>query len=189
MSLIKRYLQIFIATLVFCTQLVVAQDFIWAPDFPESSNIPVLEAPDQNGNIQTLETLTGEKGLILFFTRSLDWCPFCKAQLVNIVAVQQQLETLEFNIALMSYDSVETLKIAEEDFNISFTLLHDEAVKHVNAFGIRNLDHEPDSFAYGIPQPGIMLISPDGTIMRKFAEENFRMRPDLTYVIEAASTL
>ncbi len=89
----------------------------------------------------------------------------------------------------MTYDSIETLKIAEGDFGVEFTMLHDEAIKHVNAYGIRNPDPEPDSFAYGIPQPGIMLISPDGTILKKFAEENFRERPDLSYVLEAAAQL
>lgn len=87
----------------------------------------------------------------------------------------------------MTYDSVETLKLAEEDFGVNFTMLHDEAVKHVDAYGIRNPDPEPDSFAYGIPQPGIMLVSPDGTILRKFAKENFRERPDFSFVIEATS--
>jgi peroxiredoxin len=103
--------------------------------------------------------------------------------------VQQQIETLGFNIAVMSYDSIETLKIAEEDFGVGFTMLHDEAIKHVDAFGIRNPDPEPDHFAYGIPKPGIMLINPDGTILRKFAEEDFRIRPDLSDVIEVFSGL
>ncbi len=103
--------------------------------------------------------------------------------------MQQQIETLGFNIALMTYDSVETLKIAEEDFGVGFTLLHDEDIKHFDAFGVRNPDPAPDHFAYGISLPGIMLISPEGTILRKFAEEDFRIRPDLSNVIEAFSEL
>jgi len=99
------------------------------------------------------------------------------------------MEALGFNIASMTYDSIETLKIAEEDFGVGFTMLHDEAIKHINAFGIRNPVPEPDSFAYGIPRPGIMLVSPDGTILRKFAEEDYRERPNLTYVLEAARAL
>lgn len=189
MSLIKRFLQISSIALLFSMQLAVAQDFVWAPDFPEGSTLPVLEAPDQNGNVQTLATLTGEKGIVLMFSRSFDWCPFCKAQLADIVALQQQIENTGFNMVAMTYDSIETLKLAEEDFGVGFTMLHDEAIKHVDALGIRNPDPEPDSFAYGIPQPGIMLVSPDGTILRKFAEEDYRERPDFTYVIEAASEL
>lgn len=183
----------FILILVFIGSTIstaaLAQEFVWAPDFPVGSKIPVLEAPDQNGMQQNLASLSGDKGLMLFFSRSFDWCPFCKAQLADITAIQSDMEMLGFNVVSMTYDSVETLKIAEEDFGVNFTMLHDEDIKHINAFGIRNPDPEPGSFAYGIPRPGIMLISPDGTILRKFAEENFRERPDLSYVLEAASNL
>tara|TARA_R110000824_G_scaffold279180_1_gene467367 strand:- start:2876 stop:3454 length:579 start_codon:yes stop_codon:yes gene_type:complete len=181
----------FILALVFIYSSIsiaaLAQEFIWAPDFPEGSKIPVLEAPDQNGLEQNLASLAGDKGLMLFFSRSFDWCPYCKAQLADITAIQSEMEELGFNVVSMTYDSVETLKIAEEDFGVGFTMLHDEAIKHIDAFGIRNPDPEPGHFAYGIPRPGIMLISPDGTILRKFAEEDFRERPDLSYVLEAAS--
>ena len=34
---------------------------------------PVLTAPDQNGAERRFENLTGERGLILLFTRSFDW--------------------------------------------------------------------------------------------------------------------
>ena len=73
MSLIKRFIQISIAALVLCSQFAAAQDFNWAPDFPVGSTIPVLEAPDQNGDVQTLASLSGEKGIILMFSRSFDW--------------------------------------------------------------------------------------------------------------------
>ena len=33
----------------------------------------VLTAPDQNGTERRFEELTGERGLILLFTRSFDW--------------------------------------------------------------------------------------------------------------------
>ena len=35
--------------------------------------IPAFEATDQNGNVQTFETLRGPKGLVLLFVRSADW--------------------------------------------------------------------------------------------------------------------
>lgn len=73
MSLIKRFTQISLVTLIFCSQWALAQDFNWAPEFPVGSTIPVLEAPDQNGDVQTLSTLSGEKGVILMFSRSFDW--------------------------------------------------------------------------------------------------------------------
>ncbi|MBI5085619.1 MAG: hypothetical protein HZB13_13590 [Acidobacteria bacterium] len=35
--------------------------------------IPAFEAMDQNGKLQTLESLRGPKGLVLLFVRSADW--------------------------------------------------------------------------------------------------------------------
>lgn len=99
------------------------------------------------------------------------------------------LEATGLNIATITYDAVDTLKLVEEDLDISFAMLHDEAITHVNAFIILNTSYEPDSFAYGVPQPGIMLVSPQGVIQAKFAEENFRIRPDWSDVIEAAARL
>jgi hypothetical protein len=37
------------------------------------AKVPAFEAPDQNGQLQKLETLRGPKGLMLVFTRSADW--------------------------------------------------------------------------------------------------------------------
>ncbi len=89
----------------------------------------------------------------------------------------------------MTYDSVEMLKTVEEDQGIEFTLLHDEAITHVNRLGILNTDYEPGQRAYGVPYPGIFLLDPDGVIQYKFAEESYRDRPDFANVLEAAATM
>jgi peroxiredoxin len=175
--------------LCFFSPLSTAQEFNWAPDYPVGATIPMLEAPDQNGNVQTLGSLSGEKGLVLVFNRSFDWCPYCKAQLVGLQEASANLEAAGLNIATITYDAVDTLKLVEEDLDISFAMLHDEGIKHVNAFNILNTSYEPDSFAYGVPQPGIMLVSPEGVVKAKFAEENFRIRPDWSDLIEAAARL
>lgn len=39
---------------------------------------------DQNGTPRSLGSLMGKNGLMLFFFRSADWCPFCQAQLLEI---------------------------------------------------------------------------------------------------------
>ncbi len=168
---------------------LLAQEFNWAPDYPVGSTIPVLEAPDQNGETQTLETLTGDKGLLLVFNRSFDWCPYCKAQLVGLQGAVEQFRAAGFHVATITYDPVETLKLVEEDQGITFTMLHDENIKHVNAFNILNTDVEPGHFAYGVPQPGIMLLSPNGEILAKMAEENYRVRPDWSDVVAIAEGL
>ncbi len=108
---------------------------------------------------------------------------------MQLIEISDQFEAMDITVVAMTYDSVEMLKTVEEDQGIEFTLLHDEGITHVNALGILNEDYEPDSRAYGVPHPGIFLLSPDGVIRFKFAEESYRIRPDFADVLEAAARL
>lgn len=108
---------------------------------------------------------------------------------MQLTEIADQFEDLGVNVVAMTYDSIETLKDVEIDRDVDFTLLHDADITHVNRFGILNTDHEPGSRAYGIPYPGIFLVSPDGVIRHKFAEESYRDRPDFANVLEAAEEM
>ncbi|MFM1897582.1 MAG: hypothetical protein RLZZ385_2656 [Pseudomonadota bacterium] len=171
------------------SSLTLGQEFVWAPDLPLGARIPAIEAPNQDGQIRTFDDLKGDKGLLLMFSRSFDWCPYCKRQLSQLVEVADQFEAMGFGIASITYDPVELLKEVAEDEEIVFQLLHDADVKHVNAFGIFNTQYEPGDRAYGIPYPGIFLVDPDGVIRFKFAEEDYRVRPDFSDVLAAAAAM
>ena len=54
-------------------QVSMAQDFVWAPDFPVGESIPEISAQDQDGTLRTFDDLTGEKGLLFMLSRSFDW--------------------------------------------------------------------------------------------------------------------
>ena len=71
------------AFLVLC---LVASPFIaqsQQPEFDANANlktgpevgqkIPAFSAVDQTGKIRNFDSLTGPKGLVLFFNRSVDW--------------------------------------------------------------------------------------------------------------------
>ena len=40
---------------------------------PVGSPAPAIDAPDQSGARRSLDSLAGERGLLLFLTRSADW--------------------------------------------------------------------------------------------------------------------
>ncbi len=166
-----------------------AQEFVWAPELAVGKALAPISAQDQTGTVRTLPEITGERGLVLVVSRSFDWCPYCISQLQRLVTTVDQFEALGINVATMTYDPVATLAEAADEYQTSFPLLFDEDVKHFNAMGIRNLDYEPGHRAYGIPYPGIFLLDADGVIRAKFAEEDYRMRPDFSLVLEAAGKL
>jgi len=165
----------------------IAQEFVWAPDFPVGAQIPAISAPDQNGTMRSFDDLKGENGLVLVLSRSFDWCPYCTAQLIQLTEIQDTFAGMGLGVATLTYDPVDLLKEVEEDQGIEFALLHDENIQHINAFGLRNTDYEPGDRGYGIPYPGIFLIDTTGIIRHKFAEESYRVRPDFADVLEAAA--
>ena len=54
-------------------QVSIAQDFIWAPDFPVGASVPEISAQNQDGNVQSFDSLKGKKGMLLMMSRSFDW--------------------------------------------------------------------------------------------------------------------
>lgn len=54
-------------------QVVSAQDFVWAPDFPVGAELPEISALDQDGQLRTFDDLKGENGLLFMLSRSFDW--------------------------------------------------------------------------------------------------------------------
>ena len=54
-------------------QVSMAQDYVWAPDFPVGTAIPEISAQDQDGNLRTFDDLVGENGMLFMLSRSFDW--------------------------------------------------------------------------------------------------------------------
>ena len=108
---------------------------------------------------------------------------------MQLIEIAEDFEALGLSVVAMTYDPVDFLKEVELDRDVGFTLLHDEAITHVNKLGILNTDYEPGTRAYGVPYPGIFLVDTDGIIRYKFAEESYRDRPDFANVLEAAAEL
>ena len=109
---------------------------------------------------------------------------------MQLTDIAEQFEVMGVSVVAMTYDSIKTLQEVSEDEGIRFTLLRDEDITHVNRLGILNdTDYEPGQRAYGVPYPGIFLISSDGIIRGKFAEESYRDRPDFSDILAAAANL
>ena len=140
------------------------------------AQIPFLEAVDATGKRRTFETLRGPKGLVLSFSRSADWCPYCKTQLVDLNTQVEAFHAKGLAVAALTYDSKEIL----EDFcrrqGIRYTLLSDPESKVIRAFDIFNQNIEPGNMPYGIPFPGTYIVNERGVVTAKYFEADFRER-------------
>jgi len=108
---------------------------------------------------------------------------------VQLAEWQSKFEGLGVQVAGMTYDSQEILGGFVAENGLGFPLLRDDNSEHINAFGIRNVDYEADSRFYGIPYPGMVLISPEGEVLAKFAEPGYRSRPEFSAVFASVTAL
>lgn len=144
-----------------------------------------LSSLDQRGEQQSFETLKGKKGLVVLFIRSVDWCPYCQGQIIGINDNLQEFTNAGYNVATISYDRPETLKIFSDKRDVRFKLLSDPQSEIIRAFGILDPDQTPGTRFYGIPHPTIYVIDTRGTITSVLSEEGYKKRPGLQDVLNA----
>ena len=103
--------------------------------------------------------------------------------------LQDEFEAIGVGVVGMTYDTPEIISAFVEKWEITYPVLKDVDRQHVEAWGIRNEEYGPGTFAYGIPHPGVVLLSPDGEILAKWAEEGYRSRADWSEVLEAVTEM
>lgn len=98
--------------------------------------------------------------------------------------IRGQFEEIGVGVVGMTYDKPELIQAFHDEWELGYPLLRDVDGQHVDAWGIRNEEYGEGTFAYGIPHPGVVLISPDGEILAKFAEAGYRSRADWSSVLD-----
>lgn len=149
-----------------------------------------LALADADGNAMPLSERTGEKGTILVFTRSVDWCPYCQGQLKQLNDVAGNLKEQGYILAGVSYDPVSSLKEFSKEQNIDYTLLSDKGSKLIDAFAIRDPQYaDTESRAYGVPYASIFVLDKDGVVRAKSVSSDYKIRPtneELALLVESA---
>jgi peroxiredoxin len=144
-----------------------------------------LAFADQNGAIAEFHALKGEKGLVVFFVRSADWCPFCKKQMQDFAEDYNKFKEAGYEVVSVSYDPVATLKKFSDEKKIPYKMLSDERSQSIAAFGILNDKYEAGSRFFGIPHPTIYVIDADGAITHMFSEDGYKSRPPIAGILRA----
>jgi len=148
------------------------------------SHVPDIGTPpDQNGAPRTLQSLMGQNGLVLFFFRSADWCPYCQAQMVDLNTAVAAIERRGYRMAGISYDSPQILKTFIERRQIGYTLLSDPKSEIIDRYRLRDPQYPPGNLAHGVPRPIIFILDKSGTIKAKLYEETYTRRPPATLVV------
>jgi peroxiredoxin len=108
---------------------------------------------------------------------------------VKLNDLKDQFDAIGVGIAGMTYDKYELIKAFDEKWEINYSVLKDVDRQHVEAWGIRNQEYGPGTFGYGVPYPGVVLISPEGVILAKWAERGYRSRADWSEVLQEVTAI
>jgi len=138
---------------------------------------PTVTALTSAGEAVDLAAITGEHGAVIVFSRSLDWCPYCKAQALELETITADLDAAGWSLNLLTYDAPETLAAFASEKSLSYTFLSDTDSVTIDAFGLRNEEVKAGSRFDGIPHPAIVYISADGEVSGVQKEEGFKDRP------------
>ena len=149
---------------------------------------PEVSVVGPDGAVSFMD-IAGEKGTVIAFFRSAEWCPYCKKQLIDLEAAAAPLAEAGWTLAGVSYDSPEILAGFKAEKDLSYALYSDTGSAAIDAFRLRNHEMQPGSRYDGIPHPAIVFIGSDGVVKAVMREEGYKDRPAIEAVVGMAEAL
>jgi peroxiredoxin len=131
----------------------------------------------------------GEKGVVIFFVRSADWCPFCKGQLVDVNRHFARFAALGLNVVSVSVDDVAKVAAFAAEQKIEYPMLADPSGAINLSLGIRDEQYPVGTAQFGVPRPVTYVVDRAGTIRLRYMEPTYRTRPDLEAVLRDVAAL
>ena len=145
-------------------------------------SVPDFKLQDGHGQWWTRESVMGPQGVMLVFSRSADWCPYCKTQLVELQSRLGELNAKGLGLAVVTYDSPAVLADFGSRRGITFPLLSDPGSQTIKAFGILNTAVDQKSTNFGIPFPGTFIVNRAGIVTARFFEDAYQERTTVSNV-------
>lgn len=142
------------------------------------SQFPGLRARYGGRETTLLNEFAGENGTVLIASRSLDWCPYCMRQMIQLQ--ENAVAFAEAGIALVAitYDEPRLQQAFIDKFEITIPVLSDINALSFKTLGILNENYRSGDSRYGIPHPGMIVIDPQGVVVGKLFLEAYSSRVD-----------
>jgi peroxiredoxin len=154
------------------------------------SKVPAIGMPrDETGKPRSLESVSGERGTVLFFFRSAAWCPYCQLQLMDLNSGAAELEKRGYRLAGISYEppAVDAEFIRKR--GLKYPLLSDPKSEIIDRYKLRDPQYKKGTRAYGVPQPVIFILDKAGVVKAKLYEDTYTKRPPVKLVLETIDAL
>jgi peroxiredoxin len=166
---------------------------------------PDFDLPDSQGRSISLGALLSTGPVVLTFYRG-SWCPYCNLQLRALQARLQEIQALGATLVAISPEVPDGSMTADEINEMEFLVLSDQDAKVASQYGIawevpeflvehmrvdRNLDLETINNGNGsvLPIPATFVLGPDGVVVWRFVDIDYRTRSEPADIIEALKNM
>jgi peroxiredoxin len=175
-------------SIVVCTMTAAAQEAPRKIDLTRlgpqvGETVPEFKLQGGDGTWWTRDSIMGPQGAMLVFSRSADWCPYCKTQIIELQSRLPELKSKGLGLAVITYDSPAVLADFAKRRNITFPLLSDPASHAIKTFGILNTTVDQKSTNFGIPFPGTFIVNRAGIVMARFFEDAYQERTTVSNIL------
>ncbi len=147
------------------------------------SHFPGVDAVYEGRRLRLIEDLAGPNGTVLVASRSLDWCPFCMRQAIQLQANKDAFDEAGIGLVIITYDAPGLQQGFADKHAVTIPLLSDLDAMTFKTLGILNEQYVPGDHRYGIPHPGSIVIDRNGVVVGKLFLESYSTR------VDAAATL
>lgn len=142
------------------------------------SLFPGLQATYDGRTVTLIDDFAGPNGTVFIASRSVDWCPYCMRQMIQLQEYQHQFEAAGIGMVAITYDDPALQQAFIEKYDITIPLLSDTDALSFKTLGILNEQYTPEDFQYGIPHPGMIVVDPKGRVVGKLFLEAYSTRVD-----------
>jgi len=142
------------------------------------SRFPGVRARYEGRDITLIEEFAGENGTVFIASRSLDWCPYCMRQMVQLQQHHADFTAAGIGLVAITYDDPQLQQAFIDKFGITIPVLSDREGLSFKTLGIINEKYESGDPQYGIPHPGMIIINPQGVVVGKLFLEAYSSRVD-----------
>ena len=162
--------------------------------------MPPFMLPDGGGRMVGLDDLVGEGPLVVSFNRG-HWCPFCKIELSSLAGAAQELAKLDAKVVSIMPDRQSFVGPLAGELRGKVSFLSDIDNGYALSLGLAMWVGEPvralmsgigwrlDAFqgndAWLLPLPATFVVGPDGAVVARFVDADFRERMEIADILEA----
>ncbi len=162
--------------------------------------LPGFVLPDGEGGLVSSDRLLGRGPLVVSINRG-HWCSFCKLELSSLAAIDAELKQAEASLVAVTPERPQLSRQLKSDTALGWPMLTDldlgvalslglvvpvgESLQHILANAGVDLPRFHGTGHWFLPIPATFVVAPDGRIVARFVDPDFRRRMEPAAILAA----